>query len=131
MLVADYTFFDFFWSMVVFFLWVMWFWLLFTIWTDIFRRDDASGWAKAFWLVFTIALPFLGVFVYLIAENDGMTKRSIARGQKERAQFDEYVRDTAGSGGSAAAEIERAKGLLDSGVITQEEFDVLKANALA
>ena len=131
MLVADYTFFDFFWSMVVFFLWVMWFWLLFTIWTDIFRRDDLSGGGKALWLIFTILLPFLGVFVYLIAENDGMTKRSIARGQKERAQFDEYVRDTAGSGGSAAAEIERAKGLLDSGVITQEEFDVLKANALA
>ena len=131
MLVADYTFIDFFWSMLVFFLWVMWFWLLFTVWTDIFRRDDASGWAKAFWLVFTIALPFLGVFVYLIAENDGMTKRGMAHSRKQRHQFDEYVRETAGSGGSAAEEIERAKGLLDRGVITQEEFDVLKANALA
>ena len=131
MLVADYTFFDFFWSMVVFFLWVMWFWLLFTIWTDIFRRHDISGGMKAVWLVFTIVLPFLGAFIYLITQDDGMTKRSIARGQKERAQFDEYVRDTAGSGGSAAAEIERAKDLLDRGVITQQEFDVLKSNALS
>jgi hypothetical protein len=131
MLVADFTFFDLFWSMLVFFLWVMWFWLLFTIWTDIFRRDDISGWGKGLWLGFTILLPFLGAFVYLIAENDGMTKRNIARSRKERDQFDDYVRTTAGSGGSAAEEIERAKGLLDRGVITQAEFDVLKANALA
>ncbi len=131
MLVADYTFLDFFWSMIVFFVWVMWFSLLFTIWNDIFRRDDISGGRKTLWLVFTIVLPFLGVFVYLIAENDGMTKRTIARSRKERSQLDEYVRETAGSGGSAAAEIERGKGLLDRGVITQEEFDVLKTNALA
>ena len=131
MLVADYTFLDFFWSMLVFFLWVMWFWLLFAIWSDIFRRDDLSGWGKTLWLVFTIVLPFLGTFVYLITENDGMTKRSIARNRKERDQFDEYVRETAGGGGGAAAEIERGKELLDRGVITQEEFDVLKANALA
>jgi Phospholipase_D-nuclease N-terminal len=130
-LVADFTFFDFFWSMVVFFLWVMWFWLLFTVWTDIFRRNDISGWGKALWLVFTIVLPFLGVFVYLIAENDGMTKRALARSRQERHEFDEYVRETAGGGGSAAAEIERGKGLLDSGAITQQEFEALKAQALA
>jgi hypothetical protein len=131
MLVADYTFLDFFWSMLVFFLWVMWFWLLFSIWADIFRRDDLSGWGKAGWLLFTIVLPFLGAFVYLITQDDGMTKRTVARAQRDRQQFDEYVRDTAGSGGGAAAEIERGKDLLDRGVISQEEFDTLKANALA
>ena len=130
MLLADYTFFDFFWSMLVFFLWIMWFWLLFSIWTDIFRRDDISGLGKTGWLVFTIVLPFLGAFIYLITQDDGMRERGIARARRDRAQMDAYVRETAGSGG-AAAEIERAKGLLDSGAITQEEFDVLKANALA
>jgi hypothetical protein len=130
MLLADFTFFDFFWSMLVFFLWIMWFWLLFSIWTDIFRRDDISGLGKTGWLVFTIVLPFLGAFIYLITQDDGMRERGIARARRDRAQMDAYVRETAGSGG-AAAEIERAKGLLDSGVITQEEFDVLKANALA
>ena len=130
MLLADYTFFDFFWSMFVFFIWILWFTLLFRIWSDIFRRDDISGMSKALWLGFTIVLPFLGTFIYLIAENDGMTKRTIARAHRDRGEFDEYVRETAGSGGGAAAEIERGKGLLDRGVITQAEFDVLKANAL-
>jgi hypothetical protein len=132
MLVADFTFLDFFWSMLVFSLWIMWFWLLFTVWGDIFRRDDTSGGSKALWLVFTILLPFLGVFIYLLTQNDGMTKRNMARAQKQRSQFDEYVRDTAGSGGGGAAEeIARGKELLDRGVITQEEFNVLKTNALA
>jgi hypothetical protein len=130
MLLADYTFFDFFWSMLVFFLWIMWFWLLFSIWTDIFRRDDLSGLGKTGWLVFTIVLPFLGAFIYLITQDDGMRERGIARARRDRERMDSYVRETAGSGG-AAAEIERAKGLLDSGVITQEEFNVLKANALS
>jgi len=132
MLVADFTFFDFFWSMLVFFIWVMWFWLLFTIWFDIFRRHDISGWTKTLWLLFTILVPFLGVFVYLVKENDGMMKRAQARSKRDQHQFDEYVRQTASSGaGSAAEEISRGKELLDRGVITQDEFDVLKANALA
>jgi hypothetical protein len=132
MLLADFTFFDFFWSTLVFFLWLMWFWLLFTIWFDIFRRDDISGWSKTLWLLFTIVLPFLGAFVYLISQNDGMTKRSLARSRRDRHEFDEYIRQTAASGaGSAAEEIARGKELLDRGVITQNEFDVLKTNALA
>ena len=132
MLVADYTFLDFFWSMFVFFIWIVWFWLLFTVWFDIFRRDDISGGSKALWLIFTIVLPFIGVFVYLITQNDEMTKRTLARHRRDRPdQFDEYVRQTAGSGGSATEEIARGKELLDRGVITQEEFDVLKTNALA
>jgi Phospholipase_D-nuclease N-terminal len=129
MLLFDYTFFDAFWSMIVFFLWLMWFWLLFAIWTDIFRRDDISGARKALWLIFTIVLPFLGVLIYVIAENDGMTERNIERSKKAQRQFDERIRETAGSGG-AAAEIEKGKVLLDSGAITQAEFDTLKANAL-
>jgi ABC-type Fe3+ transport system permease subunit len=130
MLLADYTFFDFFWSTLVFFLWIMWFWLLWMIWTDIFRRRDIGGGGKALWLIFTIVLPFLGTFVYLITQNDEMTKRSLERANAEREQFNDYVRETAGGGG-AAAEIAKAKALLDSGAITQAEFDGLKAKALA
>ncbi|HET9213956.1 MAG TPA: SHOCT domain-containing protein [Gaiellaceae bacterium] len=127
----DYPFLDLMWTMLVFFLWVIWFWLLFTIWGDIFRRDDISGWGKAGWLIFTIVLPFLGVFVYLISQNQGMTARNVERARAQRAHFDEYVRETAGGGGGAAAEIERAKALLDSGAISQEEFDAIKRRALA
>jgi hypothetical protein len=128
--VADYTFLDSFWTLIMFFLWILWFWLLFTVFADIFRRHDLSGWGKTGWLVFTILLPFLGVFVYLITQNDGMTQRNVERAQAQRAQFDTYVRDAAGSGGGAAAEIDKAKQLLDSGAITQAEFDALKAKAL-
>ena len=132
MLAADYPFLDLMWSMVIFFLWILWFWLLFTVFADIFRRSDLSGWGKAGWLIFTILLPFLGVFVYLITQNQGMTERNLERARAHKAQFDDYVRETAGGGGSgAAAEIERAKSLLDSGAITQSEFDAIKQKALA
>ena len=130
MLAADYPFLDLFWTILIFFLWVMWFWLLFTVWTDIFRRDDISGWGKAGWLIFTIVLPFLGVFVYLITQSKEMAARNMERARSQRAQFDEYVRETASSGG-AAAEIERAKQLLDSGAISANEFEAIKAKALA
>src|SRR5213083_669182 len=118
MLVADWTFLDAFWSLIMFFLWILWFWLLFAVFADIFRRHDLSGWGKAGWLIFTIVVPFLGVFVYLIANNDGMTQRNIERAQADRSQFDQYVRETASSGG-AADEIEKAKRLLDQGAISQ------------
>ena len=131
MLVADWTFLDAFWSLIMFFLWILWFWLLFTVFADIFRRHDLSGWGKTGWLLFTILLPFIGVFVYLITQNDGMTQRNVERAQAQRAQFDSYVRDAAGSGGGAAAEIDRGKQLLDSGAITQAEFDAIKQKALA
>ena len=104
--------------------------MLFAVFADIFRRHDLSGWGKAGWLIFTIVLPFLGVFVYLISQNHGMTARNIERAQASRAQFDDYVRETASSGG-AAAEIERAKALLDGGAISPAEFDALKQKALA
>ena len=127
---SSYTFLDAFWTMLVFFVWVAWFMLLFRVIGDVFRRNDIGGGAKVLWLIFVIALPFLGVFVYVIAENKGMTERSLERTQASRQQFDDYVRTTASSGG-AAAEIDKAKQLLDSGAITQSEFDALKEKALA
>ena len=131
MLAADYPFLDLMWTMVVFFLWILWFWLLFTVFADIFRRHDISGWGKAAWLIFAILLPFLGVFVYLITQNVGMTERNMAQARSQKEQFDEYVRQTAGTSGGAAAEIDKAKQLLDSGAITQAEFEALKQKALA
>ena len=129
MVLADFTFMDALWSMLVFFLWVAWFIVLFHVVIDIFRRRDASGWNKALWLIFVLFLPFLGVFVYLITNSDDMAKRNMEQAQMARAETDEYIRTV--SGGGAAAEIERAKGLLDSGAITQSEFDAIKAKALA
>ena len=131
MLLADsYPFLGVLWSMLVFFLWVAWFILLFHIIGDVFRRRDASGAKKTLWLIFILFVPFLGVFVYLIANSDDMAKRRLEEMQVAQSQMDEYVRTTAGSGG-AAAEIEKAKGLLDSGAITQAEFDAIKSKALA
>ena len=126
---ASYPFLDVMWTMLVFFIWVLWFWLLFTVFADVFRRHDISGWAKAGWLIFTILVPFLGVFVYLITQSKGMADRNAERAQAQQSQFDSYVRDTAGGG--TAAEIERAKKLLDSGAITEPEFQALKQKALA
>ena len=126
---ADYPFLDVFWTMLVFFVWVAWFMLLFRVIGDIFRRHDTSGFAKVLWLVFVIAVPFLGVFVYLIANNQGMAERSIARAQAQQQQFDQSVQSAAGSGG-AASEIDKAKQLLDAGTITQSEFDAIKTKAL-
>jgi len=126
---ADYPFLDVMWTMVIFFLWIIWFWLLFTVFADVFRRRDISGWGKAAWIVFTILVPFLGVFIYLITQSDEMAKRNLDHARAQQAQFDDYVRETAGGG--AAAEIDKAKQLLDSGAITQAEFDALKQKALA
>jgi Short C-terminal domain/Phospholipase_D-nuclease N-terminal len=130
MLATDYPFLDVLWTMLVFFLWVVWFWLLFTVFADIFRRHDISGLGKTGWIIFTIILPFLGVFVYIITQSKGMTERNLERARAQQAQFDQYVRE-AGGGGGAAAEIERAKQLLDQGAITQAEFDAIKQKALA
>jgi hypothetical protein len=131
MLATDYPFLDVMWTMAVFFIWILWIWLLFTVFADIFRRRDISGMAKTGWIVFAILLPFLGVFIYLITQNVGMTERNLERSRAQRDQFDDYVRQTAGGGGGAAAEIDKAKQLLDSGAITQAEFEALKQKALA
>jgi Short C-terminal domain/Phospholipase_D-nuclease N-terminal len=128
---TSYPFLDLMWTMVIFFLWILWFWLLFTVFADIFRRHDLSGLGKTGWIVFTILLPFLGVFIYLITQNVGMTERNLERSRAQRDQFDQYVRQTAEGGGGAAAEIDKAKQLLDSGAITQAEFEAVKQKALA
>ena len=128
---ADYPFLDVFWTMLVFFLWVAWFMLLFRVIADIFRRRDLGGGGKVGWMIFVILLPFLGVFVYLIANNSEMMQRDIERAHAQQLQMDEYIRSTATSGGGAAAEIDKAKQLLDTGAITQAEFDAIKAKALA
>jgi hypothetical protein len=127
---SSYPFLDIFWTILIFMAWVVWIWIAITVLIDIFRRHDISGWVKALWVIFIIILPFLGVLIYLITAHDGMAQRSQKQAQASQDQFDDYVRRTAGTGGGAAAEIEKAKGLLDSGTITQAEFDALKAKAL-
>ena len=125
-----YTFGQAMWTMFVFFAWILFFWLLFVVFGDLFRRTDISGWGKAGWTIFVIALPFLGVFIYLIAEGTAMGERSLKQAQDAQAQMDTYVKSAAGSGG-AADQIAKANELLDSGAITQAEFDQMKAKALA
>jgi hypothetical protein len=115
--------------MLIFFAWVIWFWILITIFADLFRRHDTSGWKKAAWIVFLILTPFLGVLIYLIANHEGMNERNMRQARASQEQFKDYVQSV--SGGGAAAEIEKAKGLLDSGAISQAEFDQIKAKALA
>ena len=129
-MVAAYTFGDVLWSMFVFFLWVLWFWLLFTVFGDLFRRHDIGGGAKTLWVIFVIIAPFLGTFVYLIAEGKGMGERQLQRVQASQTQMDSYVR-TVASSSNAADQIAKAKELLDNGTLTQPEFDQIKAKALA
>jgi hypothetical protein len=118
------------WTMLVFFCWILFFWLLFVVFGDLFRRHDISGWGKAGWTIFVILLPFLGIFIYLIVNGRGMGERSMKEAQQAQSQMDSYVRSVAGSG-NPAEQISKAKELLDSGTISQEEFDKLKASALA
>ena len=125
---ADYPFLNILWTMIIFFAWVAWIWIAITVFVDIFRRHDISGWGKAAWVVFVIVLPFLGVLVYLIAQHDGMRERSVKQVEAQQAAFDQYVRETAGG---SAAEIAKAKQLLDAGTISQAEFDAIKAKAVS
>ena len=127
---SSYPFLNVLWDILIVFAWILFIWIAIVVFTDVFRRRDISGWAKAAWVVFVVILPWIGVLAYLIFNHDGMAERRAKEVQTAQSQFDDYVRQTAGSGG-AAAEIEKAKQLLDSGAITQEEFDALKAKALA
>jgi Short C-terminal domain/Phospholipase_D-nuclease N-terminal len=126
---TSYPFLNIFWTILIFMAWVVWIWIAITVLIDLFRRRDISGWAKALWVIFVIVLPFLGVLIYLIAYHDGMAERSHKEAADSQAQFEDYVRKTAGSEGPAS-EIEKAKKLLDSGAITQAEFDAIKAKAI-
>ena len=128
LIAADYPFLDVLWTMILFFAWVAWIWIAITVFVDIFRRHDISGWGKAAWVVFVIVLPFLGVLIYLIAQHDGMRERNVKQAQAQQAAFDQYVREAAGG---SAAEIAKAKELLDTGAISQAEFDAIKTKALS
>ena len=128
LLATDYPFLNILWTMVIFFAWVAWIWIAITVFADVFRRHDISGWGKAAWVVLVIVLPFLGVLLYLISQHDGMRERSVKQVEAQQAAFDQYVREAAGG---SAAEIAKAKELLDSGAISQTEFDQIKQRALA
>ena len=130
---ADYPLMNIIWTMLVFFAWVMWFYLLVIALGDVFSRHDIGGWTKSLWVVGMLIIPLLGVLIYIGFEGHGMAERRAKDQKAAQSEFDDYVRTVSkgdGSGG-AAAEIERAKGLLDAGTIDQAEFDALKAKALA
>ena len=129
-LASDYPFLDILGTMLIFFAWVIWFWILIRVFVDVFRRHDISGFGKAGWVVLCILVPFIGVLIYLIAHGQDMGKRDIEQARAQQAQFDQYVKSVAGPEGSAG-EIAKAKSLLDSGAINQAEFDALKAKALS
>ena len=130
MIASSYPFLEVFWTMLIFFVFVIWIWILITVFSDIFRRHDISGFAKTMWIIFVIILPYLGVFVYLIAEHAGMTERSIKAQQQAKSEFDQYVQSAAAKT-DPAEQIAKAKQMLDSGAINQAEFDQLKQKALA
>lgn len=127
---TDYPFMGIFWSMLIFMAFFMWIWIAIAIFSDIFRRHDIGGFAKAMWIIFIIFIPLLGALVYLIAYHDGIAERNQKGQEAAQAAFDQQVRQAAGTGG-AASEIATAQKLLDAGTITQEDFDQIKAKALA
>jgi general stress protein CsbA len=133
LLAADYPFLNILWTMIIFFCWVAWIWMLVLILTDLFRSDH-SGWSKAGWCLFLIILPFLGALIYLIVHGSDMAQRREHDMRAAQTQLDDRIRTVAGDGGGgggAASQIAQAKSLLDSGAITQEEFTALKAKTLA
>jgi hypothetical protein len=130
MLAAEFGTGQVFWSMLWFFLFFIWIWLLIVIFADIFRSDDLSGWGKALWSIFIIVVPYLGVFVYLIARGHKMQEHSVKDAQAQDAAFRSYVQNVAGSGGSAADELSRLADLRDRGVISEAEFQQAKAKAI-
>ena len=129
MLAVYNTFGQVMWTFLVLFAWILFFWLLFAVFGDLFSRHDLSGWGKAAWSIFVIFVPFLGCFVYLITQGHKIGERNIQEAQAAQAQLDTHIKSVAGSG--SAEQIAKAKELLDSGAITQAEFDALKAKALA
>ena len=131
MFAYDYPVMGVFWSMFIFFIWILWFMLLFKVFIDIFRSDDLGGGGKALWAIFVILVPFLGIFVYLIARGKDMGKRDMAQAQAQDAQFRAYVQDAAGSGGSSADQLAKLADLKDRGVISDAEFQQQKSKILA
>jgi Short C-terminal domain/Phospholipase_D-nuclease N-terminal len=130
-LAYDYPLLGVFWSILILFIWIAWFFLLFRIIADIFRSDDLSGWGKALWLIFVILAPFLGVLVYVIARGHSMTQRDLDRARAQEQAFSAYVRETAGaSSGGAADELAKLADLKARGVISDAEFEQQKAKVL-
>ncbi|MEU3661427.1 SHOCT domain-containing protein [Streptomyces sp. NPDC032940] len=130
-LAYDYPLLGAFWTMLILFLWIMWFILLFRVVADIFRDNGLSGWAKGGWLVFCILLPFLGVFVYVVARGRNMGHREAAQARAQRDEFDDYIRRTAAGGRSSVDELARLAEIRDRGAITDEEFRKAKEMVLA
>jgi hypothetical protein len=131
MLAYDYPLLGLFWTMMWFFIWIAWLMLLFRIIGDIFRSHDMGGFAKALWLIFVICLPLLGTLVYMIARGRSMNQRDIERARGQQQAFDQYVRQTAGTGTSSVDELEKLANLRDQGVITETEFQQEKAKVFA
>jgi hypothetical protein len=127
---TSYPLLEVFWTMLIFFGFVVWLWILFAVITDIFRRRDASAWVKVAWIILVIVIPYFGVFIYIIAEHSGMTERSLAQQEAAQSQVDQYVKSVAAKT-DPADQILKAKQLLDAGTITQSEFDSIKQAALA
>jgi predicted PurR-regulated permease PerM len=126
---TSYPFLNVLWDILIIFAWILFIWIAITVFIDLFRRHDISGWVKAAWVVFIVVLPWIGVLVYLIVNHAGMAERRTKESQAAQAQFDQYIRHAAGTGGPAS-EIEKAKQLLENGTITQEEFEAIKARAV-
>lgn len=120
---------DLFFSMFIFFLWIAWIWIVISVIMDIFRSDDLNGWSKALWAIFVVLLPFLGIFVYLIARGDKMQERTMQMAQDRDAATRDYVRQAAGTP-SSADELQKLQGLKDAGTISDAEFTQLKASVL-
>jgi hypothetical protein len=120
------------WSVFIFFGWIVFIWLLITVYMDLFRRNDISGWAKAAWVIFTIFLPFIGTFTYLLVYGRGMDRRSVTDSLQQKHEFDDYVRSVSASApANSTDEIAKARALLDQGAITPDEYEFLKQRALA
>jgi ABC-type multidrug transport system fused ATPase/permease subunit len=132
MIASSYPILDAFLTMLYFFLFIIWIWLLITVFIDIFRSRDLGGWAKALWVIFVIVVPFLGVFVYLIARGGKMQERAAAEAAQQQKAFDSYVRQTAGTEGiDSASQLSKLADLKAQGVITDAEFEAQKAKVLA
>jgi ABC-type multidrug transport system fused ATPase/permease subunit len=132
MIASSYPILDAFLTMLYFFLFIIWIWLLITVFIDIFRSRDMGGVAKALWVIFVIILPFLGVFVYLIARGGKMHERAAAEAAQQQKSFDSYVREAAGTeGADTASQLSKLADLKSQGVITDAEFEAQKAKVLA
>ncbi len=132
MLATQYPILDIFLTTLYFFLFIIWIWLLFMVFIDIFRSHDMGGWAKALWVIFIIVMPYLGVLVYLIARGGKMHERAAQQSAQQQKAFDQYVRQTAGTPGETSADqLHKLAGLKDQGILTDAEFEAEKAKILA